>query len=155
MCLETPQTKAKRTWFFKKIVSFDCNCSWSLLLSGYKSKASNYETLVTSPLGRTSDRGTHTHTVTRAYTSRKSPTHFLCATCKAAFSSFPSARGGSMGLMTFPMCHKHCMWEAADSSTARLHVPTFMHICMSLWRAHGGSVARCQVSYTFFWVANY
>lgn len=71
-----------------------------------------------------------TYKYTYWHTFRQSPTHFLCVSCKTVFSSFSSVRRGSVGLMTFPMRHKHRMWEA-DSDSAR--VCMWKPLCIYVW----------------------
>lgn len=103
------------------------------------------------PLGQNSrqenDTCTYkTHKKSRTHTYKQSPTHFLPVSCTMVFSSFSSVWRGSTGLMTFPMRHKHCTWEA-DSRAARVCMwETFMHICMSLWRAWHMQVLLCICS---------
>lgn len=69
---------------------------------------------------------THTHMVTHTHLCSSHP-HVSCVSVQILHLLL-SARGGSVTLMTFPMCHKRCTWEA-ESSTVSVHL---LHICMSL-----------------------
>lgn len=70
----------------------------------------------------------HEHTHTFRYSSHP---HISCVFhVQWAFLLFFSFCRGSTGLMTFPMRHKHSMWEA-DSHTA--HVLMCKMLCIYVW----------------------
>lgn len=96
-------------------------------------KGKQFLQLVTSPRGRTSDRETCacmcTYKYTNWYTCTGSHPHISCV-FYARQSSFSSVQRGNVGLMTFPMRHKHCMWEA-DSSAARVFM--WEPLCIYVW----------------------
>lgn len=84
---------------------------------------------------------THTHT----HTHTSSHPHISCVFhVRQSFSSFSSVWRGSAGLMTFPMRHKQCMWEAS-SRTAR--VCMWESLCIYVWVCEG--LDTCEICYSF------